>query len=132
MRLRIVLPTDVLVDRRVDKVVAESVHGSFCLRPRHVDVVAPIVPGLLAFTVDGAEELVAVARGLLVKAGDEVLVSVRDGVAGAELGELQRAVRERLAVLDEREREARRVADEVEVSLLRRFVELEEEGPPWR
>ena len=55
MKLTVLLPTEILVDEEVAKVVAEAQNGSFCLLPRHIDFVAALVPGLLSFVkaVDG-------------------------------------------------------------------------------
>ena len=46
--------------------------------------------GVLSFEhVGGREEFVALAEGVMVKCGAEVLVSTRQGVRGAELGKLR-------------------------------------------
>ncbi len=50
MRLRVLLPTEVLLDVEVTKVIAEAENGFFCLLPRHVDFVAALVPGILYYT----------------------------------------------------------------------------------
>ena len=56
MRLKVMLPTERLVDEEVTKVIAEATNGSFCLLPRHIDFIAPLVPGLLQFSrPDGGE-----------------------------------------------------------------------------
>ena len=47
MRLRIVVPTETVVDGTARKVTAEGVTGWFCLLPRHVDLVAPLVPSVM-------------------------------------------------------------------------------------
>ena len=128
MRLEVLVPERVLLERRVRKVVAEGGDGSFGLLPRHIDFVAPLVPGLLSFVeADGEERFLATAEGILVKRGPEVLVSVRSAILGDELGELERAVNEELAVRDERERQARRAASRLEADMVRRFIELQEE-----
>ncbi len=53
MRLKVLLPTEVLVDEEVVKVTAEAENGSFCLLPRHIDFVAALVPSLLSFVKAG-------------------------------------------------------------------------------
>lgn len=131
MRLKVMLPNEILVDEEVSKVVAEGENGSFCLLPRHVDFVSALVPGILAFVPeeggDGdGEEFVAVDEGVLVKLGGEVLVSVRNAVAGAGLGELRKTVREKFAVLDDRQRSARSAVAGLEAGFVRRFIELRE------
>ena len=70
MKLKVVLPSGVLLDQEVVKVVAEAENGSFCLLPRHVDFVAALVPGILAFTpAQGDEAFLATDEGVLVKCG---------------------------------------------------------------
>ena len=125
MQLKVLLPTQVLVDEAVTKVTAEAEDGSFCLLPRHVDFVAALVPGLLSFErAGGREEFLAIDEGMLVKAGPEVLVSTRRAVRAADLGELRRTVEEQFRVLDDREKAARTAAAKLEADLVRRFMEL--------
>lgn len=126
MNLRILLPTRILIDRPVDKVIAEAENGSFCLLPRHTDFVAALVPGLLSFTTDQQEQFVAIDEGVLVKNGADVLVSVRDAVIGPDLGLLRLMVRERFEALDEREKRARSALVRLEADFVRRFIELRE------
>lgn len=127
MRLRLLLPTEALADAEVAKVIAEAEDGSFCLLPRHADFVAALVPGILYVTdTAGRERLFALDRGVLVKAGDTVLVSAMAGLEGESLDTLRREVRERFLELDEQERTARTALARLEAGTLRRFTELEE------
>ncbi len=126
MTLKILLPSEILVNCGVRKVVAEGKNGHFCLLPLHIDFVSALAPGLLSYeTLDGQERFAAVDQGTLVKFGGEVLVSTRTAVAGATLGELQRVVAERFQVLDEQERLARSAVARLEAGLVRRFMEFE-------
>ena len=126
MRLKVLTPVEVVLDRDVAIVVAEGANGSFGLKPRHADFVSSLVPGLLHFREREGEEgeYVAVDRGLLVKQGDEVLVSVRSAVRGVGLEELVRAVEERFSVLDDHERSVRSAVARLESDFVRRFMEL--------
>lgn len=127
MRLKILVPTEILVDQSVEKVVAEAENGSFCLLPRHVDFLAALVPGLLSYEDhEGRETFVAVGRGLLVKQSDEVLVSVSQAIVGGDLGQLQQTVEQEFSVLDERQKAAHSAVAKLESSFLRRFLELQE------
>lgn len=120
MRLKLLAPTRVVVDEEVHKIVAEGEHGSFCLLPRHVDLLASLVPGLLAF-VDhtGSERFAAVDEGLLVKCGESVVVATRQAVRGDDLEALRRRVRDEFAQLDERERAAQVASSRLEASFWR-------------
>ena len=119
MQLKVLLPTQVLVDEAVTKVVAEAEDGSFCLLPRHVDFAAALFE-----PERGGEEFLALDEGMLVKAGDEVLVSTRRAARGADLGALQRTVEKQFSVLDDREKAARTASAKLEAELVRRFMEL--------
>lgn len=127
MRLQILLPTEVLVDEEVVKVIAEAENGAFCLLPRHIDFVASLVPGVLCFCArDGEESFAAVDEGVLVKCGRDVFVSTLNGVRGSDLGQLQSLVEERFLELDEHERKVRSALARLEAGTLRGFWELQE------
>jgi F-type H+-transporting ATPase subunit epsilon len=129
VKLKVLLPTEVLVDREVAKVTAEAANGSFCLLPRHVDFVAALPPGLLSYeTEEGHEVFLAVNEGVLVKKGSEVLISVRNAVLGEDLGSVRQTVDERFRVLEEREQSTRTVLARLESSFVRRFIEYQEYG----
>ncbi len=129
MRLRIALPHQMLVDAPASKVIAEAANGSFCLLPRHVDFVAALVPGILSWVdEDGREIFAAVDRGILVKVGEEVGVSVRRAIVDDDLETLHRTVTQSYHTLDEHERQARAAAAQLEAGFVRRFLELEKGG----
>jgi F-type H+-transporting ATPase subunit epsilon len=127
MKLKVVLPSGILMEQEVKKITAEAENGSFCLLPHHVDFVSALVPGLLSYENErGEEEFLAIDEGVLVKCGAEVRVSSRNAVRGAVLGELKRAVEHQFRVLDERENQARSVLAKLEADLVSRFVRLGE------
>jgi F-type H+-transporting ATPase subunit epsilon len=129
MNLKVLLPAEVLVKEEVAKVTAEAANGSFCLLPKHVDFVAALVPGILSFeTAGGRETFVAVDEGILVKCGDEVMVSTRNAVRGPDLGQLRRTVEERFKVLDDHEKTARSAMVKIEAGFVRRFLEIQGHG----
>ncbi|MGH8094105.1 MAG: F0F1 ATP synthase subunit epsilon [Chthoniobacterales bacterium] len=129
MHLKVLLPFRIFaVKQNVTRIVAETPDGSFGLLPRRLDCVAPLSPGILTYET-AAEGVVylAVDEGVLVKAGDEVLVSVRNAIGGADLGQLRAAVEREFLNLDERERNVRSVLARLESGFVRRFMELRHE-----
>jgi F-type H+-transporting ATPase subunit epsilon len=125
MKLKILLPAEILIDQEVRQVVAEAENGSFCLLPHHIDFVAGLVPGILAYeTAEGKEEFIGVDEGILVKVGQEVLVSTGKAVRGPELGGLWQTIQDEFKVLDEREKKARSAVARLEADLVRRFMEI--------
>ncbi len=128
MRLKVLLPTRVLIDQDVTKVTAEAENGSFCILPRHIDFVAALVPGILSFKSNREEEFLAVDEGILVKCGKEVMVSTRKAVRGKNLGTLKQTVEEEFRILDEREKKTRSILAKLELDFARRIFQLREHG----
>jgi len=127
MKLKVLLPTEILLNEDVTKIVAEAENGAFCLLPKHVDFVTTLVPGILTFTTPQDEEHYAAhGDGILVKTGPDVRVSTRNGVRGTNLGTLRQLVNEQFVVLDERERTARSATAKLEADFFRRFLEFGE------
>ncbi len=125
MQLKVMQPTNVVIDERVTKVTAEGEEGSFCLLPQHVDWVAALVPGILSFESEtGAEIFLAIDEGILVKQGTMVWVSVRSAVRGVDLETLHQTVQQQFRQLDEQERQARSTLARLETSFVREFMEL--------
>jgi F-type H+-transporting ATPase subunit epsilon len=128
MRLRILLPSMVLADTPVRKVTAHGLHGFFTLLPRHVDFLAALVPGLLAYEPadgpDGTEAFAAVDGGLLVKYGPDVFISTARAVVGQDLATLRQTIDREFLAIDDRERATRGVMARLEADFIRRFLEL--------
>jgi len=125
MRLEVITPMAVCVDRPVRRIVAESPDGRFGLLPAHIDFVSALVPGILVYeTEDGAERFVAVNSGTLVKCGDTVRVAVRGAVEGDDLGALRERVEAEFRQHDEEERDARAAMARLEAGMVRRFRDL--------
>jgi len=127
MRLKILLATEVLTDEAVEKVAADGLHGSFTLLPRHTDVLAALVPGLVSYLLPGGEErFAAVDGGLMVKRGALVTVSTPRGVLGDDPDRLHVLVEEEFRAVDERTRQARSAVARLEADFIRRLMELED------
>lgn len=128
MRLEVVTPGGIVVDTDVDKVTAESPVGSFTMLPRHIDLAAPLVAGLLEYERDGIEHVIAVDEGIVVKRGPHVQVAVHQAFTGDDVLGLQRALRSSLADLVESERRSRTALAHLETDAVRRLIELEDHG----
>ena len=125
MHLKILLPTRVFIDQLVIKVIAEAENGSFCLLPHHIDFLAALVPGLLMFTsVNETETFLAVDEGILIKCGQEVLVSTRNAFRCEHLPDLKQEVARQFQMIDQQERQTRSAVARLEASLARRFTML--------
>lgn len=125
MKLKVLLPTEVLMDEAVKKVTAEAFNGAFCLLPNHIDFVTALVPGLVSYETGNGEELfLAVDEGVLVKCADEVTISTRNAVKGLTLGELKQTLRDQFETIDEHEKTVRSAMAKIEAGFVRGFLEL--------
>jgi F-type H+-transporting ATPase subunit epsilon len=124
MNLKVLLPFQIFAEKTgVSRIVAESHEGSFGLLPHRLDCVAALAPGILIYeTKAEGEAYVAVDEGVLVKTGSDVLVSVRNAIAGTDLGQLREAVQREFIHLDEQEKNVRSVLAKMEGDLMRRMA----------
>lgn len=129
INLKILLPSRVLIDEKVTKVIAEAQNGYFCLLPRHIDFATALVPGILSYQTEKGEEIFfAVDEGALIKFGQEVLVSTRNATRSPDLDQLKQTVEKEFKFLDEHERLARSAVTKIEANFIRRFLEIQEHG----
>ena len=128
MRLRVFLPTRILIDQEVTKVVAEAENGSFGILPKHIDFVATLAPGIFSFESDTEEEFLAIDEGILVKCASEILVSTRNAVRSKNLGELKQTVEHEFRTLDDQERKTRSILAKLEADFTKKFLKMHELG----
>ena len=129
MHLKVLLPFQIFAEKTdVSRIVAETREGSFGLLPHRLDCVAALAPGILIYEneVEG-EVYVAVDEGVLIKTGLDVLVSVRNAIAGTDLGQLREAVDKEFLDLNEREQNVRSVMTKMESGFIRRLAEFHHE-----
>jgi len=126
MTLKVLLPFQVFAEKTgVTRIVAETREGSFGILPRRLDCVAALAPGILIYEneIEG-EVYLAVDEGVLIKTGLDVLVSVRNAIAGTDLGKLRDSVEREFLNLDEREQSVRSALAKMESGFIRRLAEF--------
>jgi len=126
MTLKVLLPFQVFTELdRVTQIVAETREGAFGLLPHRLDCVAALVPSIFIVETEGQGEVyLAVDEGVLVKTGQQVIVSVRNAIRGTELNELRDAVEQQILTLDEHERSVRSVLARMESGFIRRLADF--------
>jgi F-type H+-transporting ATPase subunit epsilon len=120
MDLKILLPYRIFAEiKNVSSIVAETSEGSFGLLPQRLDCVAALVPSIFMYETDSkTAHYLAVDEGILVKAGSEVLVSVRNAFGGNDLGKLHDSVEKEFTKLDNNERNLRATMAKIESGFL--------------
>jgi F-type H+-transporting ATPase subunit epsilon len=127
MNLKILLPFQVFAEKEgVSRIVAETREGSSGLLPHRLDCVAALEPGILTYETGVEGEIyVAVDEGVLVKTGQNVLVSVRHAIVGTDLSQLREAVESEFLSADKTEQKIRSVMAKLETGLIRRLAEFQ-------
>jgi F-type H+-transporting ATPase subunit epsilon len=126
MNLKILLPYEVFANLKgIKRIVAESFQGSFGLLPHRLDCTVALSPGILIYETNKGEEFfIAVDEGILIKAGQDVTISVRNAIRGNELGSMHKAVEQEFKNIDEQEKSVRSVMAKLEMGFIRKFEEL--------
>lgn len=129
MNIKILLPFQIFAEKTgVLRIVAETYAGSFGILPHRLDCVAALSPGILTYETQAEGELyVAIDQGVLVKAGQNVLISVRRALAGNDLSQLRHAVEQEFLALNEQEKSVRVVMAKLETGFLHRFARFQHE-----
>jgi F-type H+-transporting ATPase subunit epsilon len=110
----------------VKRIVAQTLQGSFGILPKRLDCTAALDPGILTYETDAEGEVyLAVDRGILVKAGMDVLVSVRNAIGGTDLAKLHEEVKRAFLSLDEQEKNARSVLAKMESGFIRHLMDFQ-------
>jgi F-type H+-transporting ATPase subunit epsilon len=124
MKLKVLLPFQIFAEKTgASRIVAETPEGSFGLLPHRLDCVAALTPGILTYETElEGEVYVAVDEGVLVKTGLDVVVSVRNAIAGPDLGQLRETVEREYLRLNEQEQNVRSVLAKMEGDLIRRMA----------
>ncbi|WP_324028130.1 F0F1 ATP synthase subunit epsilon [Maribacter sp. BPC-D8] len=126
MELHILLPFKIFLKiSDVQRIVVDTNAGSYGFLPQRLDCVAALVPGILTYeTKEGKEHFVAMDEGILTKRDGYVEVSVRNAIAGADLGELRNAVANQFVNLDEEERDMRKAVAKLESEFIHGIKKL--------
>jgi F-type H+-transporting ATPase subunit epsilon len=129
INLKVLLPYQIFVEEKgVKRIVAQTLGGSFGFLPQRLDCAAALEPGILTYETEAEEEIyLAVDRGVLVKAGVDVLVSVRNAIGGTDLAKLHEAVKREFLSLDEQEKNVRAVLAKMESGFIRRLLDFQRE-----
>jgi len=129
INLKVLLPFQIYVEKKgVKRIVAQTLQGSFGLLPHRLDCAAALVPGILTYETEAEGEVyLAVDQGVLVKAGMDVLVSVRNAIGGTDLDKLHEAVKQEFLNVDQQEKNVRSVLAKMESGFIHRLMEFQHE-----
>lgn len=129
MNLKILLPFEVFEQTAdVLRIVAQTGEGTFGLLPHRLDCVAALTPGIFVYeTAKDGEVFLATDEGVLIKTGQDVLVSVHRALKSADLDRLHETVDQEFLTLDQQSQNVRSVMAKLETGFLRRVTAFQHE-----
>ena len=129
MRLQIYTPLGTVLNSRINKVSMETLDGYHTLLPRHVDFAAAMNANILSYsTEENQEKFAACHRGIVVKKGDLVTVTVQKAILGDTLDELEDIIRREFKQDEENRKELNAAMARLEAGLIRGFINLKQGG----
>lgn len=109
----------------INRLQVSTMSGSFGILPQRLDCVAALTSGLITCTDrTNTEYFIALDQGILTKAGTSVTISVRNAIAGDNIGELHKAINEQFRNLDDEEKKVRQVMAQLETGFIKNFEQL--------
>jgi F-type H+-transporting ATPase subunit epsilon len=129
MNLKVLIPFQIFAEKKdVKRIVTHTLAGSLGLLPQRLDCTAALTPGILTYETEAEGNVyLAVDQGVLVKAGMNVLVSVRNAIGGTDLDKLHEAVKREFLNVNEQEKSVRSVLAKMESGFLRRLMVFQQE-----
>ncbi len=128
MNLKILLPYKVFAElRNVKRIIAETSGGQYGFLPHRLDCVTALLPGILTYESAEGIKYLAVDKGILVKAGENVMVSVRNAIGGSDLGMLHELVEKEFKELDDNEKNVRSVMAKMESSFMMQLQKFQQQ-----
>ena len=129
MKLRVLTPTDVVLDEDVVHVTVEDPTGSLGIRPGHAPLVTPLVRGILmARRPGGAEHYAAVNGGVMLVSRDRVEVVSRQAVASDDLRHLEDTVLAQFDKEADADRANHVAFERMRINFMRRVLEMDTAG----
>ena len=130
IRLRVTVPTRVVLDREVTYVQAEDPSGRFGILPRHEPYLTAVAPSILVYRYGTPgrerEAYIAVRHGVLRVTKDEVQVAVREAHRSDDLAALQDEIRRYRENRKGRSYRSTRSLYQMQIAAWRRLMEYED------
>ncbi|MGN0919673.1 MAG: F0F1 ATP synthase subunit epsilon [Alphaproteobacteria bacterium] len=124
MNLKVITPYSVALNTPVSQVTLEAVDGFFTLKPKHIDFINVLKPGILAYKKEGEQAFIACNRGVIVKKGEEVSISTPLAILGKNLEELKKKIAVEFQMMEQERKEVRVSMARLEMGLTKGLASL--------
>lgn len=125
MKLTVFTPLGEVLKSKITKVTVETLNGYCTLLPKHVDMAAAMGENIVTYTTEQNQvKYVACHRGIVVKKGDAVTITVQNAVMSDTLEELTDVINRDFKQTDEQRKELNSAMARLELGIIRGFDRL--------
>lgn len=125
MKLSIFLPFCKLLEiDNVTKIQFETKTGNYGILPNRLDFTAAVIPGILYYESSNQDHWIAIDEGIVIKANEDIMVSVHDAVEADTLEELESVIEKEFLLLDKNEQLIRISIAKLEGNYFQRLKEM--------
>lgn len=125
MRLAVFTPMGRVLQEDILKITIPTLNGYYTLLPKHVDFASAMRVDIVRLvTKDNVEKFLACHRGVAVKKGEDVTITVQNAVVGNSLEELEKVIDSDFRKTDEQRKELNMAMARLELGIIRGFTEL--------
>lgn len=123
MKLKIVTPLSVVVDRDIDSLRAEDASGAFGILPGHAPFLTALAVSIVSWRAAAEEGFCAVRGGVLTVTRDAgIAIASREAVVGTDLATLDREVLARFQSEADEERVERVETTRLQMHVIRQMI----------
>ena len=128
MNFKVMTPYIVVLNTPASQVTIEALDGFLTLKPKHMDFINALKPGIVSYKKDKKEAFVACNRGVIVKKGDEICISTPLAILGENLDELKKKIAIDFQNMEEERKEVRVSMARLELGLTKGMASLNVAG----
>ena len=125
MKLTVFTPLGEILKSKIKKVTVETLNGYYTLLPKHVDFAAAMGENIVTYTTEqNQKKYLACHRGIVVKKGDAVTITVQNAVMSDTLEDLSEVINHDFKQADEQRKELNSAMARLELGIIRGFDRL--------
>ena len=129
MNLKLLMPTQIVLDTPIDKIDVEAIDGFFTLLPRHIDFVTALKNSIITYTINGQAKYAACDHGVLVKRGDMVRISTSLAILSDKLETLKETIATTFSQMEQERKELNLSITRLELGLTKGLLSLSKGAP---
>ena len=124
MKLKILTPSQIIIDTSIEKVDFEALDGFFTLLPKHIDFVSSLKQTIVQYQANNKTYYVACDHGVVVKKSDEVIISTSLAIADDNLEKLKKTIEIDFKQMEQERKEVLVSMSKLEVGLTKGLINL--------